>query len=358
MYSNFFHSDNSLVMYCVNMLKIFFRFSAVILLLVFVLATLLTYHIKHSQDFKNSNLRQTSLIGSIEKTTQSARPFVFLTETEECLRQELIQTLGLNTSWSCRCDVVVLSYKKECREKKLRHISYLFDETSTWGSGRNKLFFHTMERRPGYTYYIFTDDDISLRFNDATTLEMRQLTPIRVFQNWLLDFEPAVGVVDYGSQGNQLRDRMRKICGISNITSLANPTIFYDPLFNAFHAKAVRHIFPLDTRHERVSWWITDKYVASVVELKFRGQALLFFPVTVGNPLHRNYPRSLAGTKKSWQAFIAGVEMEIPTQYANNSFIQEYKRDPPQYTRTSRTYCMNVTRRQPIVPFAHFASDN
>ena len=343
------------VKYSANMLKIFIRFSAVILLLIFALATLLTFRTKYSRDFT-----RTSFVGSTEVTTQSTRPFVFLTETEECLRQELIQHLDLNTSWSCRCDVVVLSYKKECREKKLSHITYLFDNTTTWGSGRNKLFFHTMERRPSYTYYIFTDDDITLRFNDATTLEMRQLTPIRVFQNWLLDFEPAVGVVDYWfrRQGYILRERMRKICGISNSTSLANPTIFYDPLFNAFHAKAVRHIFPLDTRHEKTTWWLTDKYVAAVVELKFRGQALLFFPVTVGNPLHRKYPRSLVGTKEAWQEFIANVEREIPTQHANNTLIQEYKKDPFRYVQTSRTYCMNVTRRQPIVPFAHFVHDN
>ena len=342
----------SSVKYSAKMVKIFFRFSALILLLTLALAIFLTFRPKHSQDFT-----QTSLV---QKRTESPRPFVFLTQTEECLRQELIQNLGLNASWSCRCDVVVLSYQKECREEKLSHITYLFDETTTWGSGRNKLFFHTVERRPSYTYYIFTDDDIFLRFNDAATLEMKQLTPIRVFQNWLLDFEPAVGVVDYWfrKEGKTLRDRMRKICGISNSTSLANPTIFYDPLFNAFHAKAVRHIFPLDTRHERTTWWLTDKHVTAVVELTFRGQSLLFFPVTVVNRLHRKYPRSLKGTKEAWQEFIANVEKKIPSQYANNTLIQEYKKDPFRYVATSNTYSMNVTRRQPIVPFAHFAHEN
>ena len=341
----------SSVKYSAKMFKIFFRFSVLILLLTVTLATILTFRIKHSRHFTQTPL--------LQKTTESTRPFVFLTQTEECLRQELIQNLGLNTSWSCRCDVVVLSYKKECREEKLSHITYLFDETTTWGSGRNKLFFHIVERRPSYTYYIFTDDDIFLGFKDAATLEMRQLMPIQVFQNWLLDFEPAVGVVDYlfRREGKILRDRMRKICGISNSTSLANPTIYYDPLFNAFHAKAVRHIFPLDTRHERTTWWLTDKHVTAVVELTFRGQSLLFFPVTVVNRLHRKYPRSLQGAKEAWQEFIANVERKVPSQYANNTLIQEYKKDPFQYIQTSHTYCMNVTCRQPIVPFAHFAHE-
>ena len=329
------------------MLKIFYCFSALGLLVLFDYAIIL-------------NIPANIFLARTEITKESARrPFVFLTQTEQCLSPKLIQNLKLNTSWGCRCDVIVLSYKQECIEDKPLHFTYLFDRRTTWGSGRNLLFFHAMDQRPGYTYYIFTDDDVVLKFSDAYTPVMKQFTPISAFQNWLLDFEPAVGVVDYELRagGQRVRNKMRTVCGNFNSTSLANPTIFFDPLFNAFHVNAVHHIFPLDTHHEGTNWWLTDKYVASVVELKFRGQALLFFPVAVENPLHRGYPKSLQGTKEAWQGFIDDVQKKAPLQYANHSLFEEYRKNPGLYVETSRTYCMKVTRHQPIVPFAHFARE-
>ena len=131
-----------------------------------------------------------------EKETVSRR-FVFLTQTEHCLLPMLFYHLKLSTDMTCRCDVIVLSYKRKCQKEKPPHVTYLFDNTTTWGSGRNKLFFAAMNRRPGYTYFIFTDDDVSLKFNSAATPDMKHFSPIRIFQEWLLDYEPAVGVVDY-----------------------------------------------------------------------------------------------------------------------------------------------------------------
>ena len=94
-----------------------------------------------------------------------SRPFVFLTQTEQCLPPKLSDHLKLSTNITCRCDVIVLSYKIKCQKERPPHVTYLFDNTTTWGSGRNKLFFLAMNRRPGYTYFIFTDDDVSLKFN-------------------------------------------------------------------------------------------------------------------------------------------------------------------------------------------------
>ena len=211
-----------------------------------------------------------------------------------------------------------------------------------------------MNRRPGYTYFIFTDDD------SAATPDMKHFSPIRIFQEWLLDYEPAVGVVDYElrKEGQNFRNKMKTNCGITNTTSLANPTIFYDPVFNAFHAHAARHIFPLDTTHDRVTWWLTEKYVCSAVELKFRGQALLFFPVTIENSLHRSYPRSLRGTRKAWQEFIKIIQQEAPAKYVNQSLFGEFRKDPFGYVETSKTYCRKVTRHQRIVPFVHFDEES
>jgi len=130
-------------------------------------------------------------------------PFIYLTQTEQCLTPGLIQTLELSDPLKCRCDVIVLSYKTECLEKSTPHIRYLFGNETTWGSGRNKLYFHAIQRKLDYLYYIFLDDDITLQFSKSATPEMMRLTPISVFQDWLLDYEPAVGVGDYERQINK-----------------------------------------------------------------------------------------------------------------------------------------------------------
>ena len=338
------------------------RFSAVIFIFMFTTSALLTIHENLNQDVAGIAGPQVESLVEKTKNSKTSPPFIYLTQTEQCLPPYLIQNLELDDSSKCRCDVVVLSFKAECHEESAPHITYLFDNKTTWVSGRNKLFFYAMEKRLDYIYYIFPDDDIALKFNEAATPEMKRLPPIRVFQNWLLEYEPAIGVADYEGHdgGRTLRRRRRMVCGNKpvNNTSHANPTILFDPLFNAFHAKAVGHVFPLDTRYENENWWLSDKYVASVVEVKFRGQALLFFPVTVENLLHRPYPQSSRGTAKAWRGFIKDIQEQSPVQYANHALFNKFHQNPMSYVKRSWTYCMSVTRHQDITPFAHFAREN
>ena len=338
------------------------RFSA-IFTCVFVTSGLLV-NVHDDQPFREATgSRHYHVVNITEYTMKSkvSPPFIYLTQTEQCLTSSLIQTLELSDASKCRCDVIVLSYKNECLEKSAPHITYLFGNETTWGSGRNKLYFQAMERRLGYLYYIFVDDDVTLKFSNVATLEMKRLTPISVFQDWLLDYEPAVGVGDYeGHDGSStLLSKILTTCNktVVNETTLAKPTILFDPLFNAFHAKAVSHIFPMEVSHENHNWWLTDKYVSSVVELKFRGQALMFFPVTVVNLLHRPYPRSFYGIVKGWREFIKAVQNEAPTQYKDHPLFRTFHRCPRAYTERSLTYCMEITRHQEIAPFAHFAVD-
>ena len=329
-------------------------------LLIFITSIIiLTERVKDFRENISTRAIKDDVVDKTETNLAVFAPFIFLAQTEQCLRPQLIENLELSTSKKCRCDVIVLSYRKHCREEKTPHITYLFDNTTTWRTGRNRLFYHAMNRKPGFIYYIFMDDDVSLKFNEAATPEMKVYSPIHIFQNWLLDYGPAVGVVDYreATEGENVRKRKRGICGIFNDDSLCNPTIQYDMLFNAYHANAVGHIFPLQTRHEGVSWYMTGRYVHSIAELKFRGQALIFFPVTVDNALHRDYPRSLVGQIQAWQGYIDDIQRKAPAKYANHSLFEEFRKDPPLYVETSPTYCMNVTRHQSIVPFAHFSRE-
>ena len=87
--------------------------------------------------------KETNRIGNNSETTEATeRPlspqFVYLTQTEKCLRPNVSHSLELYNRSKCRCDVLVLSYREECNEPRPRHCTYLFDNRTTWGPGRNK----------------------------------------------------------------------------------------------------------------------------------------------------------------------------------------------------------------------------
>ena len=220
--------------------------------------------------------------------SKASPPFIYLTQTEQCLKPSLIQTLELSDASKCRCDVIVLSYKTECLEKGAPHITYLFDNASTWGSGGDKLYFQAIERRLDYLYYIFLDDDITLQFNKAATPEMMRLTPISVFQDWLLEYAPAVGIGDYERHDvSSLSRHYRMLMTCYNKTykniKLSHPILF-GPLFTALHTNVLSHLFPMHIRHKNRNWLFTYKYIAA-----FRRHGLVFCPVDVGNLFYRSH---------------------------------------------------------------------
>ena len=131
------------------------------------------------------------------------KPFVYLTETEQCLPPYLASSSQIGDPQTCNCDVIVLSYRAKCQENNQSHVSYLFDPNTLFASGRNVLFFAAMDRRPGYHYYIFLNDDTVLRYNKFTPADMKKLSPFRAVENWLLDYEPVVGVLDYKGHHGQ-----------------------------------------------------------------------------------------------------------------------------------------------------------
>ena len=87
--------------------------------------------------------------------------------------------------------------------------------------------------------------------------------------------------------------------------------------------------------------------------MKFRGQALLYFPLTVENGLHRPYPRSFFGTIITWKKFIKRIQKQAPDHYKNHRLFKNFRKNPILYVRRSWTYCMKITRHQEIIPYAH-----
>ena len=132
--------------------------------------------------------------------TLTQKPFIYLTETEQCLPRNLASSSQIGDPETCNCDVIVLSFREKCQENNQSHITYLFDPNTLFASGRNVLFFVAMDRRPGYHYYIFINDDTILRYSEFIPANMTKMSPFRAVENWLLDYEPAVGVLDYKVQ--------------------------------------------------------------------------------------------------------------------------------------------------------------
>ena len=289
------------------------------------------------------------------KTSSSPKVLIYLTQTEQCLPSNLAFSSEIGDPETCNCDVIVLSYRIKCQVQKSPHITYLFYPDTGWGAGRNVLYFAAITRSPKYHYYIFMDDYVVLHFNSFASPQIKRLPPFRVFEQWLLDYEPVVGVVDYeGHHGAIWTNERRKKIYNKTDSPLVIPTVWYNALLNAFHYKSIKHLFPYRTRYESTSWWSSQRYIFSAVELIFRGQALMFVPVTTGNSKRRSYPRSLKNENTRWRDYINTIRQEAPLIYRNRTLFEDFRQNLEGYVINTRTYCMNVTRHQHIKPYAHF----
>ena len=288
---------------------------------------------------------------------RTQKSFIYLTETDHCLPRNLATSSQFGNPKTCNCDVIVLSFRAKCQENNQSHITYLFDPNTLFASGRNVLLFAAMDRRPGY--YIFIDDDIILSYNEFTPANMTKMSPFRAVENWLLDYEPAVGVlgckVHHGA--SIVLNRRRDLCGI-NGPSLVLLTAFFDTFFNAFHHKAVEHVLPYPTQYERGCIFASERDTMIAVEVKFGGQALLFSPVAACDTKHRKYDRSEINMTAISREFIVRIQREAPSKLRNHVIFEMLRATPKLYLETkSPSFCANVTRHQPIVPYRHLLND-
>ena len=166
---------------------------------------------------------------------------------------------------------------------------------------------------------------------------MTNMSPFLAVENWLLDYEPAVGVLDHKVHhgARTVIRKRRDLCGI-NDTSLVN----------AFHHKAVGHVLPYP--NERGCMFCSNRDTMIAVEVKFGGQAFLFAPVTAGNPKHRKYDRSTTNMTAISREFIARIKQEAPPMLRNHVIFDLLHANPKPYlNKGSPSFCVNGTRHQP-----------
>ena len=294
------------------------------------------------------------------------KKIMYLLQTESCLPLylRLVDVMG-NTS-ICKCDVLVLSYKKPCNDTlSLPHVGYIFNSSTTWTTGRNQLYEVAMLRRETYLYYIFLDDDIVLFGIQETTLN-----PWRKLEDSLRKMEPAVAALltVWGDKQkcetallllsymiNHVRQKQK--CSFNKTTDFF-PIVGMDAAFSAFHYQSVNYILPYSSRFDVISWWYSQVYVNIKCEIMFRGQVLHHTDVCAVNPSHRPYPRGQKRLLGSiTKTIVNEIEEKIPKEYRTklSSLMLGWKtKGHHGHATTSPTLCLPPpTPHKPIKPYAH-----
>ena len=293
-------------------------------------------------------------------TSTTSKWFVYLVQTPQCLPPSLLTNDFVGNETLCHCDVIVLSYQNECNSSLFYHIEYLhLKHRTTWTQGRNLLWLQAKRRRKQYIYYIFMDDDIELRYNNKIPFKRDEaMSPLRAFEKFLLNYEPVVGVVNFLNHVNYrfIMIKRHKLCKETRIllpvyVSMTN----FDALFNAFHYEAIDSILPYNTKYDKLSWWHSQRYIITKVEILFRGQAVMFTPVYYTNKLHRPYPRNNGTVSQVWTSIVEEIEKKLPIQYREMKLVKEFKSHPFYFLSNSQTICLNLPAHFPIVPFQHFS---
>ena len=262
---------------------------------------------------------------NLQNTTSSSSRFIYLIQTDRCLANHFLQPGLFGDGFEN--DILVLSWKQECTShfsEKFKHIMYIYKANTTWSNGRNILYNIAKKIQKNYLYYIFMDGDLSFNFTSLAFEERyRNLGihwPLQAFEDFLLKHEPAIGMPLYCSRCYRLNKITRKpetICcdqvkDLKPLPDYLPVSIYFDAAFNAFHKDAIGHILPYRLDHEQRSWWQSQKFVILASELVFRGQVLRFFPVTVLNEQHREYPKA---DWDNWSNIYNILKAEMPRKY-------------------------------------------
>ncbi|MFA6165713.1 MAG: FkbM family methyltransferase [Gemmatimonadaceae bacterium] len=149
--------------------------------------------------------------------------FLYLFQVEQDLPSALEAAAGPDS------DIRFLSWR--ARSADSRSIYY---PSSSWTQGRNRLLKEALRR--DYLYVVFGDDDITLELTErGVTAAGPQANPWRVFEDFLLTYEPAVGCSMYSWHLSG---------GAYDPTQDCQTLRFFDAILNAFHRESLEVLLP------------------------------------------------------------------------------------------------------------------
>ena len=285
--------------------------------------------------------------------------FLYLTQTEQCLPDQL--KLAIGNSSICQCHVVVLSYKKKCDEDS--HVMYIYDPNTTWTTGRNLLFYtfiHNMtNRQEKYLYYIMMDDDIDVRWMEKLRPTFSTKNPWRSYEAFLRKVRPPIAALEINDWFLHRMDRIhqKKDCPIH---PEYNPAVYIDPAIVAYHYQAVDHVLPYWSKLDNVTWWFSNVYNNMWNDICFHGQVVVHRQLMAFNPKHRPYPR-----RHFFPGLISLMADHIERRLSEHckkvmaTLLQQHKEKGVSYQIfDSPTYCLPPLKpNQTIIPFKECTTD-
>ena len=248
------------------------------------------------------------------------KSFLYMTQTEHCLPHQLSDMNALGDP-TVR-DVIVLSYKKECRNTSFPHVTYIFNTSTTWTTGRTELYYAAKRLNKKYLYYIFLDDDMTIVpiFTNQSSFSWW-----RTYEQFLLANRPPLAALD--EKAAKLVDKIRSArskehCTMNGTDPDYYLAKFFDAVINAFRYDAVEYLFePITrywTRFDSESWWISQWYVIIMTDIVFHNQAMLPAHLLANNPMHRPYPKRMP-TRKDLEVIADDIRKIIPQQYRKSA---------------------------------------
>jgi hypothetical protein len=222
-----------------------------------------------------------------EESEPTLKNFLYLIQGPSELPSHLESILKTNYS-----EVVMLSFKEQTSK------TTLFFPNSTWTQGRNMLFHYAkrLEQRTNclFKYWIFLDEDVRL---DAVQL--------RRFEQFLLDYEPAVGVPKI-PWNPRISSPSTGIAGDWKVL----PVYHFDGIFNAFHREAVEWLLPYNASFDDSSWWTSQLILIHKAGMWYQSHILEFTDLVASNPFSRKYPRS----KTNWKEIQDDFGNALPSK--------------------------------------------
>lgn len=192
--------------------------------------------------------------------------FLYLFQVEQDLPPALAPAAAADS------DVLFVSYR--ARSSDPRSIFY---PHSSWTQGRNRLLKEALGGP--YHYFVFGDGDVRLELTRrGAAVAGRRRDPWRVFEEFLLEYEPAIGSPSY----------FWHLSGKHDDRADVQTLRFFDPVLNAFHHEALVPLLPyydlLDNESEQYSGSVVSAIAAGL----YPGHVLQTNRVRVVNPVsHR-----------------------------------------------------------------------
>ena len=270
------------------------------------------------------------------------KSFLYLTQTEECLPAYLLSNDTLGDPSLCNCDVIILSYKRECKNSSHPHVQNIFAPITSWSVGRNLLYTTAMNRTTKYLYYILMDDDMSLTYKNGYSGS----NPWRELEESVLRERPPVVGLD------MIKVKVEQVLNntqMSNNTICSGdfvPTCAFDPIFNIFHHNAISNILPYHTEYNNESWWYATNYMNYKTGLLYNGHIALHAKIYAWNPLHRPYPRVPPNTNLR-KKILKDMRKEVMEEFPDRPELAQ--RDCVTDSSLVKCYCTGQKSLCPVI---------